>query len=68
MSNMENQVKFLEEHIKELNNVIDQWVGLCSEKDEIIESYRDILSRYSMTEFKEKSNNRLTNDNTKRTS
>ena len=62
MSNMENQVKFLDEHIKELNNVIDQWVGLCSEKDEIIESYRDILSRYSMTEFKEKSNNSLTNE------
>ena len=68
MSNMESKVEFLEKHIKELNKQIDQWVGLCSEKDEIIESYREILSRYSMTGFKEKSNNSLTNDNTISTS
>ena len=62
MSNMESKVQFLEEHIEELNKQIDEWIGLCSSKDEIIESYRDILSTYSMTEFKEKSTDSLTHE------
>jgi len=57
-----SKVKFLEEHIKELNKQIDQWIGLCSSKDEIIDSYRNMLSTYSMTDFKQKSTDSLTHE------
>jgi len=59
---MESRVDYLEKHIEKLNDHLEEWRKLAAKKDEIIDTYKELLHYYTR-KLEEKRN-----DNTQITS
>jgi len=46
MSELESKVKFLEQHIEKMYDHIEEWKRLALKKDEIIDTYKELLDHY----------------------
>jgi DNA phosphorothioation-dependent restriction protein DptG len=46
MSELESRVKFLEQHIEKMYDHIEEWKRLALKKDEIIDTYKELLDHY----------------------